>query len=183
MVLRGFCYVVFGWVLIAIVGGLAEVFGLTVMLPATSAVIVTHVAFSETRSVPYGLAIAIALGYLEDLHQGAPVGTLTLAYALTFLTLHWASGRVAVRSFVTRAAAAAVAIVLVDAFTFTILLSLAEPLAVGRAAVIAAIGGVHWHIIATVLVAPPVWGGFDRAFVALRLEDGPPKKVHWSGGR
>jgi cell shape-determining protein MreD len=181
MVLRGFCYVVFGWMLIAVVGGLAEVFSITVMLPATSAVIVTHVAFSRTRSVPYGLAIAIALGYLEDLHQGAPVGTLTLAHALTALVLYWASGRVAVRGIAMRAAAAAIAVVLVDAFTFAILLSLAEPLAVGRSAVIAAASTIHWHVLATALVAPPVWVGFDRAFELLRLDDEPPQKVYWTG--
>jgi cell shape-determining protein MreD len=173
--------VVFGWALIAIVGGLAEVFGLTVMLPATSAVIVTHVAFSRTRSVPYGLCVAIALGYLEDLHQGAPVGTLTLAHALTLLVLHWASGRVAVRGLAMRAGAAAVAVLLIDAFTFGILLVLAEPLAVGRAAVISAAATVHWHVLATLLVAPPVWAGFDWAFQRLRLDDSPPQQVYWTG--
>jgi cell shape-determining protein MreD len=181
MVLRGFCYVVFGWFLIAVVGGLAEVFGITVMLPATSAVIVTHVAFSRTRSVPYGLTIAIALGYLEDLHQGAPVGTLTLAHALTLLVLHYASGRVAVRGVVMRAVASAAAVLLVDAFTFAILLTLAEPLAVGRTALVAAAATIHWHVLATLLVAPPVWAAFDRGFELLRLDDRPPQKVYWTG--
>src|SRR5690606_5938154 len=65
IMLRAFVYLVVGWVLIAVVGGMADVLSLTIMLPATSAVILTHAAFSVGTSVPLGLFVAIALGYLE----------------------------------------------------------------------------------------------------------------------
>lgn len=181
MVLRGFLYIVVGWLLIAVVGGLADVFGITVMLPATSACILAHVAFCRTRSIPFGLVVAIALGYLEDLHQGAPVGTLTLAYAVALLVLHWSSGRLQLSGWAMRAGVCGLAVLLVDALTVGVLLGLAEPLAVQRAAVVAAARGLHWHALATLLVAPPVWGLFDRIFAALRLDDRPPQKVYWTG--
>lgn len=181
MVLRGFCYVVIGWLLIAVVGGLADVLGLTLVLPSASACIVAHVAFSRTRSVPFGLVVAISLGYLEDLHQGAPVGTLTLAHALALLALHWTSGRLQLSGWVMRAGVCGLAVALVDALTIGILLGLAEPLAVHRAAVLAAATKLHWHALATVLVAPPVWGLLDRTFAALSLDDRPPQQVYWKG--
>jgi cell shape-determining protein MreD len=181
MVLRGFCYVVIGWLLVAVVGGFAEVLGLTVMLPATSAVVVAHVAFSRTRSVPFGLVVAIALGYLEDLHQGAPIGTLTLAHALALIVLYWSSGRLQLSGWIMRAGVSCLAVLLVDALTVGILLALAQPLAVQRAAVLAAASELYWHALATLLVAPPVWALLDRLFAALRLDDGPPQQVYWKG--
>jgi cell shape-determining protein MreD len=182
MVLRGFCYVVIGWLLIAVVGGLADVLELTLVLPSTSACIVAHVAFSRARSIPFGLVVAISLGYLEDLHQGAPVGTLTLAHAIALLALHWTSGRLQLSGWVMRAGVCALAVALVDLLTLGVLFGLADALAVHRAAVIAAASKLHWHALATVLVAPPVWGLLDRAFAALSLDDRPQGQVYWKGG-
>lgn len=179
--LRAFVYLVLGWVLIAVVGGLADVLSLTIMLPATSAVILTHAAFSVSMSLPLGLGVAIALGYLEDLHQGAPIGTLALAHGLTFLVLRWASGRFAIGGFVLRAAAGLFAAVLLDGLTLAILLVLAEPLEVPRAALLGALGVVHWHALATLFVAPPLWAGIDRLLAALRLDDRPPQQGYWTG--
>lgn len=179
--LRGFVYLVSGWVLIAVVGGLADVLSLTIMLPATSAVIVTHAAFSAGTSVHFGLAVAIALGYLEDLHQGAPIGTLALAHGLTFLLLRWASGRFAITGLVLRAAAGLLSAALLDAVTLAILFVLADPLGVPREALWGATAVLHWHALATLLVAPPLWSGIDRLLLALRLDDRPPQQAYWTG--
>ena len=179
--LRAFVYVVFGWILIAMVGGLADVFSLTIMLPATSIVIITYAAFSPHTSVHAGLAVAIGLGYLEDLHQGAPVGTLALAHGLAFLLMRWASGRFAITGWIMRAVAGLLAAVLLDAVTLTILLVLAAPLGVPREALWGATRVLHWHALATLLVAPPVWSGLDRLLQALRLDDRPPQQAYWTG--
>ncbi len=171
--IRGLAYLVVGWLLIAIVGGLADVFMLTVMLPATSVVVMTHVAFSRAAPLPFGLALAIAFGYLEDLHQGAPVGTLTLAYALAYLGLSWASGRFHVGGWPTRMLSAFAAVVVVDLLTAGILLGLAGPLELRRDAMLNSLWDVRWHALATALVAPPVWTLFERLFTALKIQQPP----------
>lgn len=179
--LRAFVYLVLGWVLIAVVGGMADVLSLTIMLPATSVVILTHAAFSQGTSVPLGLFIAIALGYLEDLHQGAPLGTLSLAHGLSYLVLRWASGRLAISGFVLRAAAGLVSALLLDGLTLAILFVLADPLELPREALLGATGVLHWHALATLLVAPPLWAGIDRLLGALKLDDRPPQQAYWTG--
>jgi hypothetical protein len=181
MILRGFCYVVIGWMLVAIVGGLADVLSLTVMLPATSAVILAHVAFSRATTLPSLLAIAIALGYLEDLHQGAPTGTLTMAHALAALALAWAADRLAVTGWATRLLAVALAVILTDALGLAVLLVLADALGARVGAVMASATVLPWHGLATLLVAPSVWVLLDRTFSLLRLDDRPPQQAYWTG--
>ena len=181
--LRAFVYVVLGWVLIAVVGGLAEVLDLTVMLPATSAVILTHVAFSRNTELPLGLTVAVALGYLEDLHQGAPLGTLTLAHALTFLALRWASARLALTGVALRAAISLAAGLAIDLVTFGVLVALADAFEVRRQVLVGTLSHLHWHGLATLLVAPPVWSLVDRLMAVLKLDDRPPGQVYWSGER
>ncbi len=179
--LRAFVYLVLGWLLIAVVGGMADVLSLTIMLPATSMVILTHAAFSVGMPLHVGLAVAIALGYLEDLHQGAPMGTLALAHGLAFLMLRWASGRFAVTGWVLRAAAGMVAAVLLDGITLAILFVLGGPLGVPHQALWGAVAVLHWHALATLLVAPPLMAGLDRLLLALRLDDRPPQQAYWTG--
>lgn len=179
--LRAFVYIVLGWILIAVVGGLADVLSLTIMLPATSVVIVTHAAFSVGTSTPVGLGLAIALGYLEDLHQGAPMGTLALAHGLAFLLMRWASGRFAITGWIMRLVAGLVSVVLLDALTLAILQTLAEPLGLSRDALWRSVQVLHWHALATGLVAPPLWAGTDRLLLALRLDDRPPQQAYWTG--
>ena len=171
--LRALAYLIVGWILIAVVGGLADVFMITVMLPATSVVVLTHIAFSRALPLTLGLALAIALGYLEDLHQGAPVGTLTLAYALAFIAMSWAAERIAVTGWPTRMLSAFVSVFVVDAFTAGILTALADPLGLRREALWASLWDARWHCIATALVAPPVWTLFERLFTALKIQDPP----------
>jgi hypothetical protein len=173
MLFRSLTYIVLGWVLLAAVPAFGHVFSLTIMLPSTSAVLLTHLAFSREGELPWGLAVATALGYLEDLHQGAPIGTLALAHGLTYLALRWASGRVALHGWVTRALAAMVAIGLVDLATWGVLMSLSVPRGIDQEALNLALGKVGWHVLATVLVAQPVWGLTDWLFKVLRLERSP----------
>lgn len=168
--LRGLTYLIVGWLLIAIVGGLGDVFMLTVMLPATSVVVMTHIAFSRAMPLPYGLALAIAFGYLEDLHQGAPIGTLTMAYAISFLGLSWAAERLHVSGWLTRMLSAFAAVLLVDVLTLGILAALAGPFELRREALWTSVWDVRWHSVATALVAPPVWTLFERLFAVLKIQ-------------
>jgi len=179
--LRSFVYIVVGWLFIAVVGGLADVFSITVMLPATSAVIISHVAFSRESSVPVSLFVAVALGYLEDLHQGAPLGTLTLAYALSYLALRWASARIALTGWARRGLVALVAVVLVDLATFGVLIAMADVFEIGRDVLVELLFGIHWHALATMLVAPPAWALLDRTMTVLHLDDRPPGSAYWTG--
>ncbi|MBL4685571.1 MAG: hypothetical protein JKY37_13335 [Nannocystaceae bacterium] len=179
--LRAFVYIVLGWLLIALVGGMAEVLDVTVMLPATSAVIVTHVAFSRSASVPAPLCVAVALGYLEDLHQGAPIGTLTMAYAVTYLALRWVSARLALTGWVLQGLVALATVVFVDLVTFGVLIAMADAFGVRREALVTSLFSVHWHALATLLVAPPVWSLIDRTMARLKLDERPPGQAYWTG--
>jgi hypothetical protein len=169
--LRPVTYLLFGWLLLAAAGGLAQSLQLTLVLPATSAVLVTHMAFSKGMATPLGLALAIGLGYLEDVHQGAPGGTLTLAHALAFLFLRWASGRVALPGWISRATAALVAVVLIDLLTWLILLALEDILSLRRDALVLALSDVKWHGLATLFAAPPIWALMDRLIALAKLSD------------
>lgn len=171
--IRALTYLIVGWVLIAVGGGLADVFMITVMLPATSVVVLTHIAFSRALPMTLGLALAIALGYLEDLHQGAPVGTLTMAYALAFIGLSWAAERLAITGWPTRMLSAFVSVLVVDILTAAILVALAEPLGLRRDALWTSLWDARWHCIATALVAPPVWTLFERLFTLLKIQEPP----------
>ncbi|MEM6289626.1 MAG: hypothetical protein AAGA54_00115 [Myxococcota bacterium] len=169
--IRALCYLLVGWLLIAVVGGLADVFMVTVMLPATSVVVITHLAFSRSMPLPFGLALAVAFGYLEDLHQDAPLGTLTLAYALAYIGLARAAERFAVGGWPSRMLSAFLAVLVVDALTLAILAVLAEPLGIRRDALWTSVWDVRWHAVATALVAPPVWTLFERLFTALKIQE------------
>jgi len=168
--LRGVAYILLGWLLLALEGGLAEVLSLTLMLPATSAVVITHAAFAREVSTPLGLAAAVALGYLEDLHQGAPVGLLSLAYGITFLALRWSARRIHLHGWLLQALASLIGAAIVDLLTLMLLLGLSESLGVRREAVFAA--PLRWHGLATLLAAPPVWALLDRVFGWLHFDDG-----------
>lgn len=171
---RALTYLLLGWLLIAAVPGLARVLELTIMLPSTTAVLITHVAFArEEHPTTVGLAISIGLGYLEDIHQGAPVGTLALAHGLAFLAMRWVAARIALHGIVSRAVAAAATIAIVDLATWAILLVLAQPLGIDREALTYALWQTRWHLLATLLVAHPVWLLIDSLFALLRLDRRP----------
>jgi hypothetical protein len=72
--------------------------------------------------------VAIALGYLEDLHQGTPVGSLSLAHGLAFLLTVWAGTRIAVEGAIVRAMAAGVVAAVIDLLTFAEFALLADRL-------------------------------------------------------
>lgn len=154
---RALIYTLLGWVLLAGVAGLGHSFNLTVMLPATSAVLLAHLAFTRELSMPLGLAVAITLGYLEDQHQGTPVGALSLAYGITYLLTVWAGTRIAVEGAVVRALAAGVVALTVDLLTFGELFMLAERLGLDKRTLVHALPQLRWHALATILAAPAVW--------------------------
>lgn len=170
---RFLAYVILGWLFIATLGALSNVFGVTVMVPSASAVLVTHAAFARGPSTPIGLAVAICLGYLEDLHQGAPVGTLSLAHALAFLVMRWAAGRVDLRGWGMRAVASTFTTAVIDLCTWAILMVLADALAARREALTMALLDVKWHAFATLLAAPPLWAATTWLFDLLRLHPQP----------
>jgi hypothetical protein len=178
MLFRALAYIALGWLLIAAVAGLGHVFELSVMLPSTTAVLLVHLAFSREGELPAKLAIVTVLGYLEDLHQGAPLGILILAHQLSFLALHWAAGRLALHGWLSRAAAALVAVGFVDLSTFGTLMVLAEPMRIPRDALIESLWQSRWHLLATFLVAHPVWVLTEWLFRRLRLDPEPtPEEV------
>jgi len=157
MFFRTLSYVCLGGLLAAAVSGIVPVSHITVMLPAPSAVLLAHLAFSREGDLHWGLVAAIALGYLEDLQQGAPVGTLSLAHGLTYLLLLWCAKRVALRGAPSILIAVALTTWVLDLLTWGILTTLADPLGYSREALVAALGDSGWHVLATVLVAPLVW--------------------------
>ncbi|PRP91406.1 hypothetical protein ENSA5_55230 [Enhygromyxa salina] len=173
MLFRALAYIALGWLLLAAVAGLGHVFELSVMLPSTTAVLLVHLAFSREGELPAKLAVATVLGYLEDLHQGAPLGTLILAHQLCFLALHWAAGRLALHGWLSRASAALVAVGIVDLATWGTLMVLAESMRIPREALMAALWQARWHLLATFLVAHPVWLLTEWLLRRLRLDTGP----------
>lgn len=170
MLFRTLAYLLLGWLLIAAVPALGYRFGVTVMLPATSAVLVTHLAFSREGPLPWGLAVALGLGYLEDLHQGAPMGTLSLAHGLAFLAMRLASARFALRGLMSWTLASTLTIAAIDLVTWGILMVLADRLDISRDGLVHGLWEARWHVLATALVAYPLWLGTDRLFAALRLD-------------
>jgi cell shape-determining protein MreD len=146
------------------------VFELSVMLPSTTAVLLVHLAFAREGELPAKLAIVTVLGYLEDLHQGAPLGVLILAHQIGLLALHWAARRLALHGWLSRAAAATAAIGVIDLATFGILMVLAEPMRIPREALVDSLWQSRWHMLATFLVAHPVWLLTDRLFRRLRID-------------
>lgn len=174
MLLRGLTYVVLGWLLLAAVPGLAHVFDLSVALPSTTAVVLLHVAFRGHRDdepLAAGLAVAVVLGYLEDLHQGAPTGTLTLVHALTYLLLYQAAQRISLPGIVAKGLAAAATLLVIDMLTWGVLMLLADPLGMQRDALTQSLSVIGWRALETFLLAYPVWFLLDWIFPALRLAE------------
>lgn len=168
--LRAVAYVLWGWVLLAAVPGLGQVFGLTAALPCTTAVILVHLAFSRKVELHPGLAIAVILGYLEDLHQGTPVGLLSLVHGVSYLLLRWSAQRFSVPGWLSRAAASGGAALTIDIFTGAILMVVANKLGLRREALWAALPFVGARAFTTFLVAQPVWFSTDWIFRIVRLD-------------
>ena len=163
-------YIGFGWLLAAAVPSLAAVLQLTVMLPSTTAIVLVYLAFAGPREgIGTGVAIALALGYLEDLHQGAPTGTLTLAHALMFIVLYRVALRIALPGPVSRIVGTAAAVVALDVATWAILTVLADAYDLHHGALNLALADVGWHAIATGLATYPVWFMLDLAMSVFRV--------------
>jgi hypothetical protein len=167
--MRPLIYIALGWLLLAAVGGLGHTFGLTIMLPATSAALVVHVVYGRELSLPAALFVAVTLGYLEDMHQGTPAGLLSLTYGFACLALIWSSRRLAVEGPMARALAAGVTAALIDVLTFALLFAVRRRLGVDAATLVDGLWQGRWHALATVLAAPAVFlsaelslGAWDR---------------------
>lgn len=178
--LRAVVTLLLGWLLLASVAGLGHSLGLTIMLPATSAILLVRLAFSRDQSVPLGLAVALGLGYLEDLHQGTPVGVLCLAHGLAYLLTVWAATRIAVEGPVVRALVAGLLAAAIDLVTFAELMLLAEPLGIEPRALLSALPALRWHALATLLATPAVWWLAD--LVLRRPHDRRPSYAAQGGG-
>jgi cell shape-determining protein MreD len=188
-VLRAALYIATGWCLIALVAGLGQSLGLTVMLPATSLVVLMHMSFSGAdhgelsehgRGHPSlyrpalagDLAIALALGYLEDIHQGLLVGTLCLTHGLALLGLRWASYRLTVIGLWSRALVTLLLALFVDLMTAGILLAIGPAIGLPHTAVLQDLAAVPWHALATMLAAPAIWIVLDAVFrLVTRLQE------------
>jgi hypothetical protein len=162
MFFRFLAYVFSGWLLMATVSGLAPVLHLSIVLPATSAILLAHLAFSESGQLHWGLAIAVTLGYLEDLHQGAPIGVLCMAHALGWLAIYLAARRFTLVGPASRVVAATTMAAGIDLLTWILLRMLAGPLGFAPEALDAAWGHVGWHLVGTALFVPAVWILADR---------------------
>lgn len=163
--MRALIYLVVGWVLLAAVGGLGQALSLTIVLPATSAALVAHAVFTRDLEVPAALFVAVALGYLEDMHQGTPAGLLSLTHGLACLALVWTRGRLALEGPVARALAAGACAALIDLGTFALLLLLRFRLGLSTTGLLDGLYLARWHALATLLAAPAV---FLFAELALR---------------
>jgi hypothetical protein len=154
---RFLAYVFTGWLLMAAVSGLAPVLHLSIVLPATTAILLTHLAFSDSGDLHWGLGIAVTLGYLEDLHQGAPIGLLCLVHALSWLAVYLAARRFTLVGPASRILAATAVAGGIDLLTYILLIALAEPLGFTTDALNAAWVHVGWHLVGTALFVPAVW--------------------------
>ncbi len=167
MFFRLLTYVFWGWLCMAMVAGLAPILHLSVLLPATTVVLLVHLAFSRWRHLHWGLGVAICLGYLEDLHQGAPIGVLSTVYAFGWLALYRAAGRFTVVGPGSTLLAVGIACLGFDLATWALLSVLADRLGFGHAALNAALGDIGWHLLGTLLFAPAVWWVADKLIHAL----------------
>ena len=183
MLFRMLAYILFGWLLLAAVPALGFYFGLTVMLPATSAVLLTHLAFTRKGSFAWLLTVAMTLGYLEDLHQGAPLGVLTLAHGCAMMILRWAAVRVSLQGVFSRAVAALLTIVVIDLITWGSLMLLADSFGMASDSLMRSLPEAKWHVLATALVADPVWRGMDALLRVLHIDEVRPGETGEHGVR
>ncbi len=181
MLFRTLAYILIGWLLLAAVPALGLKLGITVMLPSTTAVLLAHLAFSRQGSLPWALSVATTLGYLEDFHQGAPLGTLAFAHGLALVGLRWTAARIAVRGIFSRTMAALATVVVIDLVTWAILMLLADALGFSRDSLLQSLWLARWHILATVLVAHPVWVLVRWSFRILGVDQPPPSDVAGRG--
>ena len=124
---------------------------------ASSALLIARFSHAQGPVVTADDPTAVALGYLEDLQQGAPVGVLCLAHSLAYLGLWWLSRRVALRGRASVLVVVGSAAFALDTLTWLVLSALAGPLGISREGLNATWNLVGWHVLGTVLFAPLVW--------------------------
>jgi cell shape-determining protein MreD len=167
-------YAATAWLLLALVGGLADTLDLSVALPAPGAVLVAHAAFAATGGLASGLGVAAVVGYLEDVHQGAPAGVGVTAHMVAFFVLTALARRVATTRRLARLAVVAICVAVVDLVSVGLLAAFADPFEVHRPALLEGVRSLRWHALVTVLAAEPVWALADRVMRWLRV--GAPRE-------
>ncbi len=155
--LRGFFYLFLGWVIILVVGGLAAALGLTIMLPVPAAIVLTHLLTEDRAAPPVGLFVAMSLGYVVDVHQGAPVGASSLAYGIVFLLARPAIMRLSLRGWFARGLVCACLAVALDLGLWVVLALLSEWLQILPGALDDGFSMFPWRALATALLVPPLW--------------------------
>jgi cell shape-determining protein MreD len=143
---------------------------ITAVLPSTTIALLLHLGFSGRRArltLTFGLAVALVLGYLEDLHQGGPPGVLCLAHGLTYLLVHFAARRFAVDGWRARVGAGIVLCFLTDLCTWALLSSLAGGFKLSTAGLRSGLALMPWRALETGLLVNPVWLLADTIFSRL----------------
>ncbi len=176
---RAVVYVLLSWLATLVVTGMASALHLTVMLPSISAIVIAHAAFLRSHPLVLGLTVAMVIGHLEDLQQGAPAGVLALAHGIDFLVLRWMSIRVDLRGVLMRSIVALFSVVVIDLATWGVLMAVARSMAIHREALTWALLDVRWHALATMLVAPPTWLLIDRVHVVFHLQERELGHMRW----
>ena len=160
-------YILTSWILSAIVAGFGQGFHLTIMLPLTSAICLTHYVFQHRRSRIGFMAFALILGYLEDIQQVMPVGTLTLVYLAAAILLMGLQRRFSLEGAWRSMITLFLLVVFIDTCTWLILFALSEQFSFNVGALRQTLTTVHWHALATMLATPVIWFVLDRIFVWL----------------
>ena len=170
MIIEGLIYVVWGWILLAAVPALGYALHWTVMLPSTTAILMCHVAFVRTGSLTRGMLLALILGYLEDVHQGAPTGLLMFCHGVAFAGIYWVSARVSVHGLGGQILVSTLCVIVIDVTTWALLLGVADPLGLRIDAIHRSLWEARWHIVATALMAQPLWLVTNRMFSMVRID-------------
>lgn len=141
---------------LALAGGLADAFGLTVFAPEVPAILTAQLAWSGV-TMPLGVGLAVLAGYVQDLDAGGVTGLGALAYGVGFVVLARLARRFAVPGAVGRLVVCAAFVAFVDLVVL-----------VGMVAALPSVPGrriwdphawdaVAWHVAATALAGPAVW--------------------------
>ncbi len=141
---------------VVVAGGLADAFALSVFVPEIPAILTTHLAWSGV-SLPFGLALAVLAGYVEDLDAGGIVGLSSLAYAVAFLGTYRLARRIAAPGTVGRVLWSAAFVAVVDAIVAAGIAAVLPWIPAGYVLSRSTWAATGLHVAATALWAPAVW--------------------------
>jgi cell shape-determining protein MreD len=170
MILRWPLYVLAGWIASAAVASLAHEAHFSLVLPQTSAILVVHsvFAFPHLTSRQH-LAVAIALGYLDDLHHQAIIGSSTLAHVFAYALVAWIAPRISTQGQLVRMGVAGLASATIVLVIGCVSLLMAPRLGFSKETLLAAWPQGLWQVLATVLVTSPLWLVMDWLLRLVRI--------------